>query len=351
MIGPGIAGASFEAFAEGFATGLVGTLGVTIDDGDGNNVVPRTTAGIAEIDTVDGYGVYRYIGVYPASLGTYLLTWDDTVVTGSEDLVVGDAFDLPPDVPTLGPCDEWATAEDLAVCCGIDVSSDTNDALEAAAVAASEVLFALSGRLYRGTCGPVTVRPCGVGSSCFVPGRSDRVQSCGCDPLSTVLLPGYPVLEIGLVKLDGEIIAPGEYRLDDRRKLVRLADEEGNRQFWPACQRLDLADTEERTFSVTYYYGVAPPALGVQAAAQLGCELYRSCSGEGGECSLPQGTTRITRQGITIERGVLAAFIAGAQTGLVSVDAFLVAFGLGGAQRRPAVWSPDGPKYAKQQGT
>jgi hypothetical protein len=77
--------------------------------------------------------------------------------------------------------------------------------------------------------------------------------------------------------------------------------------------------------------------------------LYRSCTG--GECKLPTGTTRVTRQGITIEREALSTFLRGAQTGIVSVDAFLVAFGLGGATRRPAVWSPSGPKYAKQAGT
>lgn len=351
MIGPGIAGATFEAFAEGFATGLVGTLGVTIDDGDGNNVVPRTTAAIAEIETVDGFGVYRYLGTYPDTLGEYLITWDDTEVTASEEIIVGDAFSTPSDTPTLGPCDAWVTAEDLATCCGIEVSSDTNDALEAAAEAASDVLFTLSGRQYRGVCGPVTVRPCGTRNRCYTPGRDDHIRSCGCAPLSTVLLPGYPVLEIGLVKIDGEVVPPSEYRLDERRKLVRLADADGDMQWWPACQRLDLADTEERTFSVTYYYGVAAPSLAVAAASQLGCELYRACSGEGGECNLPQGTTKVTRQGITIERGVLAAFIRGAQTGLVSVDAFLATFGMDGAKRRPAVWSPDGPKYAKQQGT
>jgi hypothetical protein len=349
MIGPGTAGTSFEAFAEGFATGLVGTLGVTIDDGDGSNIVPRTTAGIVEIQTVDGFGVYRYLGTYPSTLGTYLITWDDTDVTASEDLVVGDAFD-PVGVPTVGPCEQWVTAEEVAECCGIEYGSDTEEALEAAAEAASSVLFALSVSLWRGTCGPVTVRPCGSGISCYVPGRSDRIRACGCAPLSEVLLPGYPVLEIGQVKLDGEVLAPGEYRLDDRRKLVRLADADGDAQRWPACQRMDLADTEERTFSVTYYYGIAPPALGVAAASQLGCELYRSCTNGGSECALPTGTTRITRQGITIERGVLASFLQPGQTGLASVDAFLVAHGAGGAKRRPAVWSPDGPRYAKQIG-
>lgn len=348
MIGPGIAGSTLEAFSEGFATGLVGTLGVTIDDGDGNNVVPRTTAGIAEIDTVDGFGVYRYLGVFPDTIGLYLITWDDTEITGSEEIEVGDAFSAPTDTPTLGPCDQWVESTDLAECCDVVLSSDTEDALAVAAQAASDVLFALSGRLYRGTCGPVTVRPCGTGHSCYVPGRSDRIQSCGCQPLSTVLLAGYPVLEIGQVKIDGEVIAPSEYRLDDRRKLVRLADADGNPQGWPSCQRMDLADTEDRTFSVIYYYGVAPPDLGVAAAAQLGCEVYNACTG--GECSLPSGATRVTRQGITVERAVLMNYLQSGSTGLAKVDLFLAAFGSDGAKRRPAVWSPDGPKYAKQVG-
>jgi hypothetical protein len=347
MIGPGTAGSTFEAFAEGFDTGLVGVLGVTIDDGDGNHIVPRTTDGIVEIDTVDGLGVYRYLGTYPDTLGTYAIIWDDEDTTATESLEVGEIV-VPSDPMALGPCSPWITAEDVAACCQIEGSSDTVAALEAAAQTASDVLFALSGRQYRGLCGPVTVRPCGVGSTCYVPGRSDRIQSCGCAPLSEVLLPGYPVIEIGQVKLDGAVLAPSEYRLDAHYKLVRLADVDGNPQKWPACQRLDLSDTEERTFAVTYYYGISPPALAEAAAAQLGCELYRGCTG--GECSLPTGTVRVTRQGITVERAQLSTWLQGGQTGLVSVDAFLAAFGASGATRRPAVWSPDGPKYAKQLG-
>lgn len=349
MIGPGTAGSPFEAFAEGFATGLVGTLGVTVDDGDGVNVVPRTTADIVEIETVDGFGVYRWIGSYPAIVGTYLITWDDGTTTASEEVVVGVAYSGV-ESPLLGPCDPWITGADVAECCGVEMGSDTSEALEIAAESASGVLFALSGGLYQGTCGPVTVRPCRTGSVCYVPGRSDRIHSCGCHPLSQVLLPGYPVIEIGAVKIDGVVQPPSEYRLDDRRKLTRLSDVNGHPQAWPSCQRLDLADTEERTFSVSYFYGQPAPQIAVGAAAQLACELYRSCTGAGGECALPTGTTRVTRQGITVERGVLASFLRPGQTGLAQVDAFLVAHGSNGATRRPAVWSPDGPKYAQRLG-
>ena len=308
-----------EAFAEGFATGLVGTLGVTIDDGEGNNVVPRTTADIIEIDTVGAFGVYRYLGVYPDTLGTYLITWDDTVITGSESIEVGDVIVAEP--TDFGPCTTWTDSEDVAECCGVEFGSDTEAAIESAGEIAAELLYELSGRAYPGVCGPVTVRPCKDQTACYWPGMpNDRLRSCGCQGLSTVLLPGYPVAEIAQVLIDGETQPPSEYRLDDRRKLVRLADEiTGQRQVWPSCQRLDLADTEEYTFSVTYYYGTPPPQVAVRAANQLACEIYTACSG--GECKLPSGTTRVTRQGITIERQELATFLSSGTTGLVLVDA------------------------------
>lgn len=353
MIGPGTAGSVMEAVAEGFATGLVGTLGVTIDDNEGNNVVARTTADIAEIQTVGAYGVYRYLGVFPATLGTYTITWDDGELTASEYIEVADA---PPDPPAtdFGPCSPWVEAADVAACCGLEVGSENLEALEQAASDASDVLFSLSGSQFRGLCGPVTVRPCSTRNPCYsgLVWPNDHRRTCGCSGLSEVLLPGYPVIEIAEVKIDGDTQPPDEYRLDGYRKLVRLADAFGAAQAWPSCQRLDLADTEERTFSVTYYYGTAPPNIAVGAAAELACELYRACGGDdAGECRLPAGTTKVVRQGITIERPALVSFLATKQTGLVKVDAFLAAFGSSGQRRRSAIWSPDGPKYAKQLGS
>ncbi len=337
-----------EAVAENFATGLVGTLGVTIDDNLGNNVVARTTAGIAEIQTIGAYGVYRYLGVYPATTGVFTITWDDGVVSASEYIEVIAVAPDPSDA-ALGPCSPWTTALDVAECCGIELGSDTEEALEQAALDASGILFALSGRLYAGACGPVLVRPCSTRNSCFVPWRSNRVRSCGCSGLAEVLLAGYPVTEVVEVKIDGEVQASSEYRLDGSRKLVRLADADGRAQRWPSCQRLDLDDDQDDTWSVSYYHGAAPPALGVSATASLACEIYRACSGTG-ECALPTGTTRITRQGITIEREKISTFLLGGHTGIVLVDMFLVAYGGKGAARRSAVWSPDGPTYAKRVG-
>jgi hypothetical protein len=150
------------------------------------------------------------------------------------------------------------------------------------------------------------------------------------------------------VKIDGAVVDPSGYRLDGKRWLVRLADADGTIRFWPGCQRLDLDDTEPGTWSVTYVYGAAPPASAVSAAAQLACELWKACPGNTGECQIPTGTVRLTRQGVTVERVTLATFLSSGQTGLVLVDAFLAAYGGGG--RRAAFWSPDIDSYAQSVG-
>jgi hypothetical protein len=238
---------------------------------------------------------------------------------------------------------------------------------------ASELLFEFSGRLFSGAC-EQTVRPCAVGP-CGMQVLSrghviygweagywwflDNQRSCGCEPLSTVRLSGYPVREIVEVKIDGVVVDPDTYRLDGRRNLVRLRDPvTGEVLGWPSCQALDLPDTEPGTFSVTYRYGQDPPLVGVHAASQLGCEIYRSCNGE--PCALPTGTTRVTRQGVVIEKMAFAAWglqvpRAGTpgtwRTGIPMVDAFLGAYAPTGMRRRPVVWSPASHlRYAKKTG-
>ena len=64
---------------------------------------------------------------------------------------------------------------------------------------------------------------------------------------------------------------------------------------------MTLPDTEDGTFSILYTWGTLPPESGKLAAAQLAKELIKECNGE--PCVLPKGTTRVTRQGVTIEKG------------------------------------------------
>jgi hypothetical protein len=347
------------AYSEGFRCGLTGTLGVTIEDADGNEVVPRTTANILQLSCVDDVATYSYTGVYPGdpTLSPYLITWDDTTNLATETILV-EAGPVPSN-PT-GPCSDWIDGDDVAACCGVETSSGV--LFDSAAAEASALLFELSGRQFSGYCGPRTVRPacdqcyCGyqVLSRGYVIGPWDYgyplmlCDSCliSCSP-SRIKLAGYPVRAITQVLINGDVVSPADYTIWNQRYLTRLDD-----QAWPVAQDLTLADSEESTFAITYTYGADPPALGVSAAAQLGCELYRACGGDT-TCALPNGTTRVTRQGIVIERLAFTswAYRDGAfRTGLPLVDAFLSAYNPSGIKRRPTFWSPGRSQYAQTFG-
>jgi hypothetical protein len=266
-------------------------------------------------------------------------------------------------------CTPWITGDDVADCCSVEVSSGT--LFDLVAEQASDLLFELSGRLFPGECGPRTVRPscnscwCGyqVLSRGHVVGPWDwgypYASLCdyclvACDP-SLVELSGYPVREISEVKIDGDVLAADQYRLFKYRYAQRLDDGR-----WPIQQNLTLADTEDNTFSITYSYGADPPALGVSAAAQLACELYKECNGEA--CALPKGVTRVNRQGITIEklaftnwaftpsRHARGGKAPGWNTGMPLVDAFLSAYNAAGLKRRPVFYAPGKRQYAQEWG-
>lgn len=351
-------GATYEAALDTGETGLVGTLTVGLIDNQGNTVVAFVSTGIIEHPA--GTGIYEATGlVAPDTVGQYTQVWlvgsatygiEDIVVSG---LVSGDPIAAEPG--EFGPCTDWLDGADVAACCDADVGSDTT-LLDQAAAQAQELLYELSGGRYPGLC-ERTVRPCAERTCGFQilsrghivgwNGGAWGVNACSCHPLSRVLLAGFPVKEVSEVKIDGAVIAADGYRLDGKRWLTRLGDSEGNIRWWPGCQRIDLDDTEVGTWSVTYVYGASPPAAAVAAAGQLACEIWKACPDNAGECQIPSGTVRVTRQGLTIERAQLATFLSGGQTGLVLVDAFLSAYG---SKRAAAFWSPDIPGYAQSVG-
>lgn len=156
-----------------FDTGLVGIIGVRIDDGAGGNVVPRTTLGVYESPaTATIYGVPALTA--PGVTGQYLIIWDDGSGTwATEDLVVvptGSTISPLPPAPTpaspaadSGPCSPWTTGDYVAeICAG--ASTDVT-IFEPFITIASDLLFRMSGRQFPGSCSQ-TVRPCGVGGIC-----------------------------------------------------------------------------------------------------------------------------------------------------------------------------------------
>lgn len=248
-------------------------------------------------------------------------------------------------------CSLWASVDEMADCCA-DIITTDETTLEWSLQQSSELLYRLSGYEYPGVCS-ATVRPCSSYLSCWTPGLW-HASDCGCSRLSKIRLAGYPVVEITEVTIDGAVIDPSEYRVDRGRELVRLVDANGKSQTWPSCQALDVADDALGSFTVKYSYGQNPPLSGVQAAAQLACEIAKQCPGASGalteECALPAGTVRIARQGITIDTRALGVWLLGQQqTGLTLVDLFLNVYGRG-RRRRTALLVPEADPWPVRVG-
>lgn len=257
---------------------------------------------------------------------------------------------------------------------GVPDRIDVNTEIEAA----SWLLWNASARQYSGGCID-TVRPCRLDGGCWGLagtetngvnlaiagadwwfgwsagggwgwGSGDSFSTCGCGGLSTVKLDGYPVTGIEEVLIGGEVVDPATYRLDQRRLLVRIGEDEGgNRLHWPSCQKLWLNPDQPGTWQVTYTYGSPPPALGLLAAAELALQFYYARIGSD-DCALPSGVTKIVRQGITVER-LVPLFVKGQRTGLPLTDGFLAGSNPNGLRRRPAVMSPGVPRYPRRTGT
>jgi hypothetical protein len=165
--------------------------------------------------------------------------------------------------------------------------------------------------------------------------------------LQIVTLAPYPVREIVEVKIAGDVLDAGAYRLDRWRELVRT---DGGR--WPGCQDLSLDDTEPGTFSITYRHGAEIPALASAAAAEVACQILQACPTlglGGGECVLPDGVVSIARQGITVNRDQAVAWLSTTQradgrpnpTGLAMVDLFLHTYWPTSGRRGSAVLNVD----------
>lgn len=272
-----------------------------------------------------------------------------------------------------GPCYPWIDGDAVAAMCGAElgVGSDTY-LFDQAAYAASELLYMFSGQQYPGEC-ERTARPCGSAPTCgwasgiWLPSASglgwevswrpwlggwawlnDEGPVCGCSALDAVELSGYPVRRIVEVEIDGVVVDPSTYRLEDDRYLVRVTpNADADRLRWPGCQRRELPPGEPGTWTVQYRAGIGPPKSGELAAAQLACEIYKA--GVDDDCQLPQQVTQVSRLGITYSVQAFGRWgRQGGQwnTGLPLVDGFLQAFNPTGQLRRSQVWSPDLDDYA-----
>lgn len=244
--------------------------------------------------------------------------------------------------PTASPCDPWPYE-----CADFPAEADP-ETVAAALEAATEALWSRTKKRF-GFCS-MTLRPCrrecfpawpwipqrgwyNVGAMTWpwpapalVGGQWINIacgscgDGCSCSRVSEVVLP-YPVANVTQVKIDGVVLAPSAYRVDDWRLLVRLDGED-----WPRCNDLNLDDSQEGTWSVTAQYGTEVPQLGRLAVGELATEIARACVDSSG-CSLPGSTVRsVTRQGVTkVFFDATTAFANGA-IGLKWSDLFIATY-------------------------
>lgn len=252
--------------------------------------------------------------------------------------------------PDTALCASWATLADLCSPCD-DYAMDAAN-LEDWLLVASEVLYQLSGRQWKGECAD-TVRPCCSGCPGWHPSGWPDVHD-PCRTARDLVLPLQPVTDVLAVKIDGVTLDAARYRVDDWARLVYLPESaDAERQGWPTCQDMSLDTTEVGTWEVSYLHGAPPPPGGVKAAAALGCELALACQPElVGRCRLPRRVTTITRQGIsmTVLTDLTKMFELG-MTGLPEVDLWLSAHRVGRGARGAAVYDPMAMAKARRAGT
>ena len=234
----------------------------------------------------------------------------------------------------------WITPEELGT------YAESEYAYEAAK-AASNLLWALSGRKYSGTV-TVTERYVCV-NRLYRYGASLRnsspqllngevyniptndfdymydTTSDGSSASRRVKLRGRPVQTIHTIRnIAGEIVDPSTYYLVDHSTLQATAG-----QVWVPCD-----------IEVTYSYGIDPPTLGKMAARTMALEFAKLWNGDD-DCILPQRVTSISRQGVSYTLLDNQEFIDDMRTGLYAVDMFLKSVNPDRARAKSRVFSPD----------
>jgi hypothetical protein len=156
-----------------------------------------------------------------------------------------------------------------------------------------------------------------------------------------------PVDSIVSVTVDGVVIDPNTYRVDNGVWLVRTKDlDEDN--CWPQFQDFNLSSTGSAgTFFVTYLRGLAVPTALQQAAGELACEFAKACVGAA--CRLPGRATSIARQGVSISLVGVDALLERGLTGISTVDSIIRAYNPYGLTGPMRIASPDFPEPTRVQ--
>lgn len=160
------------------------------------------------------------------------------------------------------------------------------------------------------------------------PSAQDLTDSTTVHKVEAVDLPG-PVGAIVEVRIDGVIVDPAKYRVENGRYLILI-----NGGSWPS----ESGDN----FTVTYQNSHPVDEMGAYAAGVLAEEWLKLITTKK-NLRLPASATTISRQGLTMEvaRGMFPEGV----TGIPEVDAYLMLWNPFGLKVAPKVYSPDLPVH------
>ena len=301
-------------------------------------------------------GVYEVAWAVPndAVFGVWRVRWTAVVDGGTrvafESFTVAASSVLPPasDVGTDALCVAWVGSDALPC----DLAGFSDQQISNAVMAASETLWALSGRRFGGCV--VEVWPCLPSAaqqgwtefrgSGWSPVRSGGqwINVCGsgggCGPVEAVRLPPLEAVDVTAVTVDGVVLTLEAWevqRVNGHARLVRL---DGG--LWPIENDFG---TGPGSWSITVSYGGPIPASGVQAAGVLACEFLKAAVGA--PCDLPSRVSTISRLGESLTFLDPMEFLTDGRTGIYLVDLFLAAVNPAQLATGPAMWSPDTPQW------
>lgn len=226
--------------------------------------------------------------------------------------------------PSAGPCEPWATWEQVTGCSPVDLADVDVDVQALTLEMATAMLYDLTRQRYPGICEVTRVvcPPCRCGS----------LRNCCCGPRHVIDLGSeYPVTEVSEVVIDGVALDPADYRVDDWRWLVKLSTGP-----WPTGMKPETNGDTYR-IEVTWSFGVEPPAGAQRAAALYAAYIAMTC--DPAACRTPDGAVTLVREGVTYQLKDPAEALKDGKTGIYLVD-FWVAVTNGAMQAAPAFVDP-----------
>lgn len=126
-----------------------------------------------------------------------------------------------------------------------------------------------------------------------------------------------PVASVTEVLIDGEVLDPASYRLDNGAVLVRT-----DGKVWPWRQDLELPLTAANTWQVTFDQGIPVPIGGQISAGILACEFAKAAVGDQ-TCRLPNRMQAVSRQGVTMTVVDDFSGIEKGKTGIWFIDSWV----------------------------